>query len=93
MLSDDELLDHDTSDSIFAKETPWEDSPRTFTRHLINRFGISSKGGLRLSSIIPKQKIIIKGVAIVYYFFMFNSHTMARFSNFMNVVNNFHRQA
>ena len=52
MLSDDELLDHDASDSIFAKETPREDSPRTFTRHLINRFGISSKGGLRLSSII-----------------------------------------
>ena len=44
MLSDDELLDHDTSDSIFAKETPQEDSPRTFTRLLINRFGISSKG-------------------------------------------------
>ena len=45
MLSDDELLDRDASDSIFAKETPWEDSPRTFTRHLINCFGISSKGG------------------------------------------------
>ena len=45
MLSDDELLDRDTSDSIFANETPKEDSPRTLTRHLINRFGISSKGG------------------------------------------------
>ena len=45
MLSDDELLDRDASDSIFAKETPREDSPRTFTHHLINRFGISSKGG------------------------------------------------
>ena len=53
MLSDDELLDRDASDSIFAKETPREDSPRTFARHLINRFGISSKGGLRLSSTIP----------------------------------------
>ena len=45
MLSDDELLDRDTSDSILANETPREDSPRTLTRHLINRFGISSKGG------------------------------------------------
>ena len=45
MLSDDELLDRDASDSIFAKETPREDSPRTFTCHLINRFSISSKGG------------------------------------------------
>ena len=45
MLSDEELLDRDTSDSIFANETPREDSPRTLTRHLINHFGISSKGG------------------------------------------------
>ena len=45
MLSDNELLDRDASDSIFVKETPRKDSPRTFTRHLINRFGISSKGG------------------------------------------------
>ena len=45
MLSDDELLDRDTSDCIFANETPREDSPRTLTRHLINRFGISNKGG------------------------------------------------
>ena len=45
MLSDEELLDRDTSDSIFANETPREDSPRTLTHHLINRFGISSKGG------------------------------------------------
>ena len=45
MLSDDELLNHDASDSLFIRETPREDSPRTFTRHLINRFGLSSKGG------------------------------------------------
>ena len=56
MLSDDELLDRDTSDSIFANETPREDSPRTLTRHLINHFGISSKGGLRLPSTIPNRK-------------------------------------
>ena len=53
MLSDDELLNHDASDSILARETPREDSPGTFTCHLINHFGLSSKGGLRLSSIIP----------------------------------------
>ena len=43
MLSDDEFLDHDASDNIFAKDTPQEDSPRTFSHHLINRSGISSK--------------------------------------------------
>ena len=52
MLSYDELLDRDTSDSIFAKDTPWEDSPIAFTHHLLNHFGISRKGGLRLPSII-----------------------------------------
>ena len=45
MLSDNELLDRDVSDSIFAKDTPQEDSLNTFTRHLINRLGISSKEG------------------------------------------------
>ena len=45
MLSDDELLNHDASDNLFIRETPREDSPRTLTRHLINRFGLSSKGG------------------------------------------------
>ena len=59
MLSDDKLLDHDARESIFAKETPREDSPRTFRCHLINRFGISSKGGLRLSSIILNRCLIV----------------------------------
>ena len=45
MLSDDELLNHDASDNLFIRDTPREDSPRTLTRHLINRFGLSSKGG------------------------------------------------
>ena len=45
MLSNDELLDRDISDSIFAKDTPQEDSPRTFTHHLINRLSILSKEG------------------------------------------------
>ena len=43
MLSDNELLDCDVSDSIFAKDTPKEDSLKTFTCHLINHLGISSK--------------------------------------------------
>ena len=45
MLSDDQLLDCDASDSTFAKDTPQENSPRTFTHHLLNLLGISSKEG------------------------------------------------
>ena len=63
MLSDDELLDHDASDSIFAKETPREDSPRTFTRHLINRFGISSKG--RTETVINNTQSVTKALCFV----------------------------
>ena len=51
MLSDDELLDGDASDSIFAKDILQEDSPTTFTHHLINRLGISSKEGTETQSL------------------------------------------
>ena len=60
MLSDDELLDRDTSDSIFANETPREDSPRTLTRHLINRFGISSKGGTETAINNTQSKVLCR---------------------------------
>ena len=44
MLSDDDLLDHNASDNI-CENIPQEDSPRTFSRHLINRLGLLSKEG------------------------------------------------
>ena len=63
MLSDNELLDHDASDSIFAKETPREDSPRTFTHHLINHLGISSKG--RTETVINNTQSVTKALCFV----------------------------
>ena len=66
MLSDEELLDRDTSDSIFANETPREDSPRTLTRHLINHFGISSKGGTE-TVINNTQSVLYISNCYVFY--------------------------
>ena len=44
MISDDELLDHDTSDDLtLVRNTPQEDSSRIFSHHLINCLGLSSK--------------------------------------------------
>ena len=66
MLSDDELLDRDTSDSIFANETPREDSPRTLTRHLINHFGISSKGGTETAINNTLSLMILQSVLLIH---------------------------
>ena len=44
MISDNKLLDHDTSDDLtFSKKYTTGGLPQNFFRHLINRLGLSSK--------------------------------------------------
>ena len=45
MISDEELLDA-SNDIILVKNTQQDESPRTFSCHLFNCIGISSKGAI-----------------------------------------------
>ena len=39
-MDEEELLDNSSDDENTIQETPQRDSPVTFSKHLVNRFGI-----------------------------------------------------
>ena len=71
MITDDKLLDA-SDDMILANNTPQEESPRTFSRCLINSLGISSKEGATqtINNTQAMNNVTIQCLIVIYCFIL-----------------------